>query len=218
MTNALRKAQSYPKRIWHSGNKIWCFLACALLLTQGCLASTNMASVRNPAWAPRSIDSMLIWVESGDLNVRREMEDEFEAKGWEYDIEIVPALDLFFPGNSYSEDEVSEALGRREITVILHLVPGASGTQVTQRPTTTTTGCSIWTSSQGCVQATSTTSSGSVSRGYAEHSLSLIDVVDQNTIWTASAATGGNAYAGRGTLRKSLVGKTLEQLIRDGVL
>ena len=62
-----------------SGNKIWYFLACALLLTQGCLASTNMASVTNPMWEPRFIGSMLIWVESADLNVRREMEDEFEA-------------------------------------------------------------------------------------------------------------------------------------------
>ena len=209
MTNALRKAQSYPKRIWHYGNKIWCFLACALLLTQGCLASTNMASATNPAWAPRSIDSMLIWVESEDLNVRREMEDEFEAKGWEYDIEIVPALDLFFPGNSYSEDEVSEALGRREITVILHLVPGSSETLSVDLPINIQDigGTTIITGGRG-----------SGRRFRAGYSLSLIDVVDQNTIWTASADTGGNVYAGQGTLRNSLVGKMLEQLIRDGIL
>lgn len=209
MTNALRKAQCYPKRIWHSGNKTWCFLACALLLTQGCLASTNMASATNPAWAPRSIDSMLIWVESEDLNVRREMEDEFEAKGWEYDIEIVPALDLFFPGNSYSEDEVSETLRRREITVILHLVPGLSETLSVDLPINI----------QDIGGTTIITGGRDSGRRFrAGYSLSLIDVVDQSTIWTASADTGGNALAGQGGLRNSLVGKTLEQLIRDGIL
>ena len=52
----------------------------------------------------------------------------------------------------------------------------------------------------------------------AGYFLSLIDLVDQNTIWTASADTGGNVYAGQSTLRNSLVGETLEQLIRDGIL
>ena len=209
MTNALRKAQSYPKRIWHSGNKTWCFLACALLLTQGCLASTNMASVTNPAWAPRSISSMLIWVESGDLNVRREMEDEFEAKGWEYDIEIVPALDLFFPGNSYSENEISETLRRREIAVVLKLVPGFSETLSVDLPLNIR-------DIGGTTIITGGRDSGRVLR--AGYSLHLYDAVDQRTIWTASADTDGNVYAGQGTLRKSLVGKTLKQLIRDGIL
>jgi len=209
MTKVLGNVRPYPTGMECSGNKIWCFLACALLLNQGCLASTNMASVTNPTWEPRFIGSMLIWVESDDLNVRREMEGEFEAKGWEYDIEIVPALDLFFPGNSYSEDEVSEALRRREITVILHLVPGYSETLSVDMPiriqdiggTTVVTG-----------------GPDSARRLRAGYSLSLIDAFDESTIWTATADTGGNVYAGQGTLRDSLVGKTLEQLIRDGIL
>jgi hypothetical protein len=209
MTKVLGNVRSYPKGMECSGNKIWCFLACALLLTQGCLASTNMASVTNPMWEPRFIGSMLIWVESDDLNVRREMEDEFEAKGWEYDIEIVQALDLFFPGNSYSEYEISETLRRREIAVVLKLVPGFSETLSVDLPLNIR-------DIGGTTIITGGRDSGRVLR--AGYSLYLYDAVDQSTIWTASADTGGNVYAGQGTLRKSLVGKTLKQLIRDGIL
>ncbi len=195
------------------------FLACVLLLTPACFVSTQMTSVANPEWAPEApIGSMLVWVVSEDLSLRSEMEAEFESRASEYDVEIVPAFDLFFPGNSYSEDEVLETLRRREITAILYLVPGASGTRVTQRPTTTTTGCSIWTSSQGCVQTSSTTSGGSASRAHAEYSVSLVDAIDQSTIWTASATSKGNDFARQSNLRKSVVGKTLDHLRDDGII
>jgi len=195
------------------------FLTCALLLTPGCFASTQMTSVTNPEWAPGApIGSMLVWVVSEDLILRREVEAEFEARASEYDVEIVSALNVFFPGNSYPEDEVLETLRRREITAILYLVPGASGTRVVQRPATTTTGCSIWTSSQGCVQTRSTTSGGSASRAQAEYSLSLVDAIDQSTIWTASATSSGNDFARQSNLRKSVVGKTLDHLRDDGII
>ena len=201
------------------GIRVWFLPACVLLLTPGCFASTRMTSVTNPEWAPEApIGSMLVWVVSEDLSLRREMEAEFEARASEYDVEIVPAFNVFFPGDSYSEDDVLETLRRREITAILYLVPGASGARVVQRPTTTTTGCSIWTSSQGCVQTRSTTSEGSASRLLAEYSLSLVGAIDQRTIWTASATSSGNDFARQGNLRKSHVGKTLNHLREDGIL
>ena len=206
----LRRREAQQKRF---------FLACVLLLTPACFVSTQMTSVANPEWAPEApIGSILVWVVSEDLSLRREVESEFEARASEYDVEIRSALNVFFPGNSYPEDEVLETLRRREITAILYLVPGASGTQVTQRPTTTTTGCSIWTSSQGCVQTSSTTSGGSASRAHAEYSVSLVDAIDQSTIWTASATSTGNDFARQGNLRKSVVGKTLNHLRDDGIL
>ena len=201
------------------GIRVWFLLACVLLLTPGCFASTRMTSVTNPEWTPGApLGSILVWVVSEDLSLRQEMEVEFEARASEYDVEIVPAFNVFFPGDSYSEDEVLETLRRREITAILYLVPGTSGARVVQRPTTTTTGCSIWTSSQGCVQTQSTTSGGSASRLRAEYSVSLVDAIDQRTIWTASATSSGNDFARQSNLRKSLVGKTLEQLREDGIL
>ena len=195
------------------------FLACVLLLTPGCFAKTQMASVINPEWAPEApLGSMLVWVVSEDLSLRREMEAEFEARASEYDVEIVPALSVFFPGDSYPEDEVLETLRRREITAILYVVPGASGARVVQRPTTTTTGCEIWSSSRGCVQTRSTTTGGSASRLRAEYSVSLVDAIDQSTIWTASASSSGNDFARQSNLRKSVVGKTLNHLRDDGIL
>jgi len=163
---------------------------------------------------------MLVWVVSEDLNVRLAMEEEFEGKGVDYDIEIIPALDVFFPGESYSEDEVWETLRRREIATVLYLVPGTSGAQAVQLPSSTTTQCTLWTGSpRRCAQTRETTSGGgSASLPWAEYSIDLIDATDGMPIWTATATSGGNAFSDSDNLRKSLVGKTLEQLREDGIL
>ena len=201
-------------------NRVWLFLTCVLLLAPGCFASTRMTSVSNSEWVPRAVGPMLVWVVSEDLNVRRAMEEEFEGKGVDYDIEIIPALNVFFPGESYSEDEVRETSSRRGITAILYLASGAKGTEDVQLPSTTTTQCTLWTGSpRRCAQTRETTSGGgSASLPWAEYSIDLIDATDGMPIWTATATSGGNVFADQDNLRKSLVGKTLEQLREDGIL
>ena len=58
----------------------------------------------------------------------------------------------------------------------------------------------------------------SASLPWAGYSIDLIDATDGMPIWTATATSGGNAFSDSDNLRKSLVGKTLEQLREDGIL
>ena len=182
----------------------------ALLLLSGCIASTDMSSIRNPNWIPKSMDKILVWVESNDLGLRRSLEDEFLVKGRDYEVEMIPALDVFFPGDRHSVGEISEIMRSRGITAILQVIPGYSGSLRVDMP------LNIQRISED--QTVVTGGRGSARKLTAGFTVNLVDAITERTIWTASADTGGNIYAGQGTLRSSFVSKTIEKLIVDGIL
>lgn len=190
----------------------------SLILMAGC-ATTSLTSMINPQWESRPFNRVLVLMAVDDLDVRREVEtglaEHTEAAG----TELVPSFQILFPGDSYTQEEVVRILTEQRIDGALLITQGQSGTNTNVLPTTTTTGCSLWTSSQGCVQTRSTTSGGgTVSKPWAEYSVFFLDLHSMETAWIASASSSGNAFAGWDDLRSSMIDETLKALQADGIL
>ncbi len=188
------------------------------LTLAGC-ARTRISSVVAPEAAGRVYDRILVVFPVDDIEWRRTAEEVF---GNAYDGDtaaFVPSYTVFFPGRMYAEDEITRLLAEHRIDAALVIQLGDAGTTTTQTPTQTTARCTLWTSSQGCVQASATTTGGyDVSKPWANFTAVLLDVATGWSVWAASARTGGNAFAGTGTLLRSMAGRTVKQLRTDGLI
>jgi S1-C subfamily serine protease len=59
---------------------------------------------------------------------------------------------------------------------------------------------------------------GTISKPWAKTYATLFDEVDAKIVWQADASTRGNAYASWSDVRKSFIGKIVDQLEADGLL
>lgn len=103
------------------------------------------------------------------------------------------------------------------------MTSGSAGSAVTNVPGTVTTQCTAYSTEQGCIAAQSTTSGAySYAKPWATFSAQLIARPTPGAtpvpVWAATANSGGNAFAGASTLVRSVVGKTVSQLIADGII
>src|SRR5205085_4041137 len=126
---------------------------------------------------------------------------------------------LFFPGRQYTNEEMVTALRGRQIDAILFIEPGDAGSTSGYVPPSYSTRCTVWTSSGGCTQAqTSTTGGYSYNRPWQQYTARVFEAGSGNVMWTATASTGGNAYARVGTLVHSMSNKTFDRLLEDVVI
>jgi hypothetical protein len=154
-----------------------------------------------------------------DLEWRKTAEEEF---GQAYEgswASFVPSYQVFFPGRNYTDREINTVLADHQFDAALVIVLGESGTSTTRTPTQTTAQCTLWNSTQGCVQASAITTGGyDISKPWAGFTAVLLDVESATAVWAATAQTGGNAFAGTGTLLRSMASRTVKQLRADGVV
>lgn len=195
------------------------FLPLALVLVLCSCAHTRMASLPNPNWTPRDLHRVLVFFASDDLEVRQSFEARFGQRADLRGVEFVPSYTVFFPGRELTQEEVVAGLMTARIDALLLVTQGESGISTSVTPTSSSTGCTIWTSSQGCVQTRTTVSGGDrVTKPWASYSVELLDVQAGVPIWVATARSGGNGFASWEDLRNSLTDKLSKQLMEDGIV
>ena len=189
-----------------------------VLVSIGC-ASTSMTSVPAPELSGRSFNSILVIANFADLGIRRETELRFANGRTGGSTRFVPSSGVLFPGRQYSQAELADVLREHRIDATLVITPGDAGASAGYVPPTYTSGCTVWTSTGGCQQVTTTTSGGyNYSKPWAQFTAQLYDVHSGRVVWYATATTGGNAYASANTLVRSMAAKTLERLGADRVI
>lgn len=177
------------------------------LLAAGCLASTDVETMTRPNWQPETFKRVVVYYASSDLEDRKQVEDRFAAQ----DSAFIPSYELFFPGKSYSMEEIREIMDENNADAALVLNPkgaGSSSALIPGQTTTTCTGntCQSW---GGPVVA---------DFPHADFGASLVEWETEQTVWAASAESSGNAFADQGNLRKSFVDSIIDSLREDGLL
>lgn len=198
------------------------FAALAVLstvLSVGGCARTRISSLVAPEARDRTYHRLLVVFPVNDLEWRRTAEEGF---GEAYDGDtatFIPSYQVFFAGRQYSNEEISGLLAEHRVDAALVIILGDAGVSTTRTPTQTTAQCTIWTSTQGCVQAFAITTGGyDISKPWANFTAVLLDASSGTAVWAASARTGGNAFAGTGTLLRSMAKRTMKQLRADGLV
>lgn len=184
----------------------------------GC-ASTSMSSLVNSNISPREYQRVMVAFPLADLELRQVAEDEFVRRAAVPD-RFVPSYKLFFPGQQYGDEEFVAVLRENNVDAVLMISLSDAGTSSVYVPQgSSTTTCTTWTSSQGCVQASTSTSGGySLNKPWASFTAALVDLEQSAVVWYATARTGGNAFADSEDLLRSMARKTMETLNGDGVV
>jgi hypothetical protein len=182
-------------------------------------ARTSMSSMPSPELMGRSFRNILVVAAFADLGIRRETEDRFATSSSEGHFRFVPSYQVFFPGRQYAPEEIKGLLGQYQIDATLVVFPGQAGATSGYVPPTYNSGCTVWNSSTGCTQVTTTQTGGySYQKPWAQFTARLYDVTTGAAVWVATATTGGNAYASASTLVHSMADKTVQRLTEDGVV
>ncbi len=190
--------------------------AVSLLAASGC-ASTRMTSLINPDSPTGDLTRVAVIYLTSDLEYRELVEGRFANHAG--DTEFVAGHLLLFPGRAYSEPEVQEIFLDNGIDAVLVVELLSTGASTSRSPGVSETSCTIWSSSKGC-QQTETVSygGGTISKPQAGFRLLLVDRGMTTIHWTATANSGGNAYAGMSDLLNSLVDKAVGKLEEDGLI
>lgn len=195
-------------------------LVIAFVSTAGC-ASTKMTSRVDPAIVGSPLRKILVHGNFDDLENREVAEDHLCEKIATISVcECVRAIDLYFPGRRYSDEEIMQILATAGVDGVLVIQPTNSGTNSSYIPQTSyTTGSASVVGNSVIGSATTTTQGGySISKPWATYAVSLYSVTSGNVVWYATAQSSGNAYADWHDLIRSASGKAIDKLISDGAL
>lgn len=183
------------------------------LLTAGCLASTDVETMTRPDWEPKPFERIVVYYVFSDLEDRKQVEDRFAAK----DSAFVPSYELFFPGRSYSMEEIRSVMDENDVDAALVLNPKGAGSSTAVLPGQYETSCSVSVGGD-CQSWTTTGGPTAISKPRADFGAVLLEWEAEQAVWTASAESGGNAFADQGNLRESFVDAMIEKLREDGLL
>jgi len=191
---------------------------CWPIIAASC-AGTSITSMISPEVRGRTYHRVLVVFPLQDLRERQTAENEFRASYSHDSTVFLPSYQVFFPGRQYTPEEVKRLLSTNGVDAALVISLSDAGASRHRTANQTTAQCTLWSSSQGCVQATATTNGGyDISKPWASFTAQLLDASNGQVMWTASARTGGNAFANARTLLKSMAHRTVTQLQTDGVV
>lgn len=163
---------------------------------------------------------MLVFAATTDIEARRRIEDRFGT----YTTDFVPSYALFFPGRAYTDEEVQATLNEHAIDAVLILEGGEAGvntaTWMSPTQSTASASCTGYNSTVNC-SGTGTTTGGQTytfTKPWATYTAQLFDRRIGRTVWTASGQVKGNAIATLRQMRSRAVDRTIEQLVKDGVI
>ncbi len=196
----------------------------ALLGFSGC-ASTSMTSFTDPGYRTTTFTRILVVANLSDLQWRKRIEsrlvDEFLWNG----VFAMEGMNLFPPTRELTDQEKIDLLVQNKIDAYIVIGVRETGTQEVYIPETgsstqTEGSVSVYGNTATYREKSRTTKYGgyTVSKGWAEFDVKLYDVSNGQCAWVASAFTGGNAFANFNTIINSFCFKTVEQLIKDGVV
>jgi hypothetical protein len=209
---------------------------CLGIALAGC-ATTSMSSIAAPEARSSSgrYARILVYVAIGDLDIRRQAEDQFVADNppvtAQYDSlgqrqspklahEFIPSYSVLFPGREYTKEQVDAALRANRIDGYLIVTNTESGISTNTTPGSSSTNCTA-TDYGYQVNANCTTQQHpgtTYHKPWAKFTANLYDVNTGQSVWYATSTTGGNAFAHWGTVVHSMADKTVERLQQDGVI
>lgn len=206
-------------------NTKFALVCIAALFGFGGCASTSMTSFTDPAYRATNFSRVLVVVNLSDLQWRQRIEsrmvEEFRDKG----IFALEGMNLFPPTRDLTDEQKVDLLLQNGIDSYLVIGVGETGTQQVYIPQTGSStkkegNVSVYGNTATYREKSTTTTYGgyTVSKPWANFDAKLFDVSNGQNAWVASAFTGGNAYANFNTVINSFCGKTVEQLIKDGVV
>jgi len=208
--------------------------AAAALIGLAACVSTDMASQANPEYAGRTYRKVMVEADIADLRWRKMVEYEFcDRITDKTDSQCVQSAAVFFPGQSFSADEVNKRLADQQIDAILVIV-GNSGVKTSYEPPTiyanTTTNLN-GTVSPGYVNNTvnlngtanqQTTiqalGGGEIDKPWAQYQTSLWETQDKKVVWYASGEVDGDAFSDFHQLVQDAAEDTIAHMMDDGVM
>lgn len=190
-----------------------------LILLSGC-ASTRITSQADPTRGQAVYDTMMVYANFEDLDLRKRGEDELQTRLTARGVICHRASDVFFPGGTYTADEARDRLATLGIEAIVVVAAYDAGTSETYVPPTYYTEGTAWGSGNTVRgRATTRTVGGQTyKKPWARFQADVFDVRSERRTWVATANTKGNAYASWRTLVGSLCAKVVRQLGTDGVV
>jgi len=134
--------------------------------------------------------------------------------------ECVKAIDVFFPAQTYSSEEVLQRFKDLSIDGILTLQPTGAGTTTTYIPKSSHTTGNAHFYGNTVVGSSRTYDFGgfSVAKPIASYEAVLQSTEDGSVLWYATAKSKGNAFADWENLIKSASGKVVNKLVAEGLL
>lgn len=200
----------------------WNLLSLSILpiLIAGC-ATTRITSQVNPEVVSRNFDNVLVYGNFANLEYRKRAEKKL---CWELnrksDCHCFRSTYVFFPGQTYSGDEISDRINELEIDGVLILQPTGSGLSSTYIPQTThTTGSAQIFGNKITGSSTTETYGGyNVNKPWANYEAIFWSISEGKVAWYATATSGGNAFANWNDLINSACGKTIKKLAADGII
>lgn len=192
----------------------------SVLSLMGCGASTDLTSQTNPEFAGRTYNKVMVEANISDLRYRRKTESEFCKRIKDKTTtDCVQSMDVFFPGQAYSNDEMKARIVQQKIDSIL-VIQASSGTSSTYVPPTVYTTGSASVSGNTVTGQTTTQAVGGgyITKPWANYQTSLWATQDEKVVWYATGRSRGNAFAKWDDLIESAAEETISHMMEDGVM
>jgi len=183
-------------------------------------ASTNVRSQVDPQVRGRNYNCIMVFVNFQDLGLRQDTERQIQSFLTTKNSQVIPSVDLFFPGRTYTTEESNKILTDASVDGILVISSAGTGTSVSWLPQTTTTrGSATVTGNTVSGTATTSTYGGyNITKPWAEFDATLIDLTTKSVVWIARMSSRGNAFADWKDLTWSMAQETSSQLKKDKII
>jgi hypothetical protein len=199
-------------------------LSVVVILISGC-ARTSITSRVSDELRLTRCSRILVIATIHDLAIKETLENKIRKSLEDNGVTSYVDNEEFFPGTAYSEIDYALFIQHRHIDGLLVAIPTDYGTSNLYIPPTTTshTVGSMQSDGYGGFYYSQTTES--VTRGgytarrpWASFEVTLYDAGQGDPVWYATANTSGSILGGWKAVVKSLGGKTVKKMFRDGVL
>ena len=182
----------------------------------GCV-QTSLSAMKSPELGARQFSSVVVFVKLRDLDLRRQAEDAFAALSTKR-TRFVQAYTLFFPGQTYSDEQMAEMLAAKGMDATLVISLDKAGAETTQTQADETSTCTS--EVNGVCEQVSTTGSGGyeINKPWASYSIRMTDAKTGQVVWVASTNSGGNAFSSQSDLLQSVAQNAVQKLTADSVI
>jgi hypothetical protein len=181
----------------------------------GC-ASTTMTSMLNRKVHHRPFRKVMVSVRFPSIEHQRPAEARMcerlmqQVAPTHPGFQCVQSLSVFFPGDTYTEEQVSLLLRETGIDAILIIEPVASGTREVDLPFIT----SFYAGNNTIAAAAI---GGPTLRPWKKYAVSLLAEPGDTVVWYANGTTTGGELTAWPEYIRSITGRTMQKLLQDKV-
>jgi hypothetical protein len=189
------------------------------LLTIGCV-STDLKAFRDPDFAGKKYQRILVQAGFSDLNMREAAETAFVERINKHAAVGIPSLSVFMPTRNYTADELGKIFTDQRIDAMMFVILTDAYTSQSYIPGGSTTTGQATQSGNTINYSAQTQNYGGhyVSKPRAKYEIQLFDIPSGKKAWIATSHSRGNAFADFGNMITSLADSVVDQLQHDGLL